>query len=66
MKVGCFEARAHDFRAILRLVAGKEAQPTAAAIDGRPLQPQVKADRGLATTATSVAKALRCIHRRTR
>lgn len=38
MKAGCFEAMAHDLRTILRLAAGKEAQPTAAVMDGRTLQ----------------------------
>jgi transposase len=38
MKAGCFEAMAHDLRAILRLAAGKEAQPSAAVVDGRTLQ----------------------------
>lgn len=38
MKAGCFEAMSHDLRAILRLAAGKEAQPTAAVMDGRTLQ----------------------------
>jgi transposase len=38
MKAGCFEAMAHDLRAILRLAAGKQTQPTAAVVDGRTLQ----------------------------
>jgi transposase len=35
---GCFEAMAHDLRAVLRLAAGREAQPTAAILDSRTLQ----------------------------
>jgi transposase len=35
---GVFEAVAHDLRMILRLVAGREAQPTAAILDARTLQ----------------------------
>jgi transposase len=35
---GVFEDIAHDLRMILRLVDGREAQPTAAVLDGRTLQ----------------------------
>ena len=35
---GCFEAAAHDLRAILRLVAEREAQPSAVVLDGRTVQ----------------------------
>jgi transposase len=35
---GVFEEIAHDLRMILRLVDGREAQPTAAVLDGRTLQ----------------------------
>ena len=35
---GVFEDMAHDLRMILRLAAGREAQPTAAVLDGRTLQ----------------------------
>ena len=38
MAAGVFEEVAHDLRMILRLVAGREAQPTAAVLDGRTLQ----------------------------
>jgi transposase len=38
IKAGCFEAMAHDLREILRLLLGKEAQPTAAIYDSRTLQ----------------------------
>jgi len=34
----CFEAMAHDLRELLRLAAGKDAQPSAAVMDGRTLQ----------------------------
>jgi transposase len=35
---GVFEAVAHDLRMILRMAQGREAQPTAAVLDGRTLQ----------------------------
>lgn len=38
LKAGCFEALAEDLRAILRLAAGRKAQPTAAIIDSRTLR----------------------------
>jgi transposase len=38
IKAGCFEAMAHDLRKMLRVLAGKETQPTAAILDGRTLQ----------------------------
>jgi transposase len=38
MKAGCFEAMAHDLRAILRLVMDRKEQPTAAIYDSRTLQ----------------------------
>lgn len=37
-KSGCFEAMAHDLRAILRVVAGRKSEPTAVILDGRTLQ----------------------------
>lgn len=38
LKAGCFEAMAADLRAILRLVAGRDEQPTAVILDSRTLQ----------------------------
>ena len=38
MKAGCFEAMAHDLRAVLRLIAGKNGEPTAVILDGRTMQ----------------------------
>ncbi len=38
MAAGVFEEAAHDLRRILRLVEGREAQPTAAILDGRTMQ----------------------------
>jgi transposase len=35
MEVGCFEAVVHDLRALLRLAAGKKAEPTTVIIDSR-------------------------------
>jgi transposase len=37
-KAGCFEAMAHDLREVLRVSAGREAQPTAAILDSRTPQ----------------------------
>ena len=38
VRAGCFEAMAHDLRAVLRLAAGKTAAPSAAILDSRTLQ----------------------------
>lgn len=38
IKAGCFEAMAHDLRQVLRVVAGRKIDPTAAIFDGRTLQ----------------------------
>ena len=38
MKAGCFQAMAHDLRELLRLAAGKDAQPSAVIMDGRTMQ----------------------------
>lgn len=38
LRAGCFEALAEDLRVILRLTAGRPAQPTAAIIDSRTLR----------------------------
>jgi transposase len=35
---GCFEAMAHDLRAVLRLAAGRNPAPSAAVLDGRTVQ----------------------------
>ena len=37
-KAGCFEAMAHDLRAIVRLALGREEDPTAAIYDSRTVQ----------------------------
>ena len=37
-KAGCFEALAHDLRAILRVGAGRNAQPSAVILDSRTVQ----------------------------
>lgn len=39
---GCFEAMAHDLRAILRLAAGRQEEPTAIVLDARTLQSSVE------------------------
>ena len=38
MKAGVFEAMAHDLRALLRMMQGKETEPSAVILDGRTLQ----------------------------
>lgn len=38
LRAGCFESMAHDLRAILRVAAGRTAQPSAAIMDSRTLQ----------------------------
>src|SRR5580765_4987814 len=38
LAAGCFEALAHDLRAVLRLASGRNAEPTAAIIDSRTLR----------------------------
>jgi transposase len=38
IKAGCFEAMAHDLRKLLRLLADRPSQPSAAILDGRTLQ----------------------------
>lgn len=38
IKAGCFEALAHDLREVLRIAAGREAQPTAVIVDSRTVQ----------------------------
>jgi transposase len=38
IKWGCFEARVHDLRVLLREASGKKAQPSAVILDGRTIQ----------------------------
>ena len=38
IKAGCWEAMAHDLRAVLRLLAERDAEPTAVILDGRTMQ----------------------------
>ena len=38
MAAGCFESMVHDLRMLLRVAAGREAQPTAVILDGRTVQ----------------------------
>lgn len=38
IEAGCFEAMAHDLRALLRLASGKDAHPSAAILDSRTVQ----------------------------
>jgi transposase len=38
LAAGCFEALAHDLRAVLRMAAGRAPDPTAAVIDSRTIQ----------------------------
>lgn len=47
---GVFEEVAHDLRMILRLVDGREGQPTAAILDGRTLQSTPESGAGPGST----------------
>ena len=38
INAGCFEAMAHDLREVLRMLAQKQAQPSAVILDGRTMQ----------------------------
>src|ERR687884_1664958 len=38
LAAGCFESMAHDLRAVLRLAAGRDAEPSAAVLDSRTLR----------------------------
>jgi transposase len=38
LRAGCFEELVHDLRALLRLAAGRQAEPTAAVLDSRTLR----------------------------
>lgn len=38
IKSGCFEAMAHDLRAMLRMLAGRDPRPTAVILDARTMQ----------------------------
>lgn len=38
LRAGCFEALAHDLRAVLRLAAGRKEEPSAAVLDSRTLR----------------------------
>jgi transposase len=38
IKAGCWEAMAHDLRAVLRLLADRNAEPSAVILDGRTMQ----------------------------
>src|SRR6202050_5070289 len=38
LRAGCFEAMAHDLRAIVRLALDRKAEPSAAILDSRTLQ----------------------------
>jgi transposase len=45
IEAGCFEAIVHDLRALLRMVAGHKAKPTAVILDARTLQSSVESGR---------------------
>ena len=38
IRAGCFEVMAHDLRKLLRMLAQREAQPSAVILDGRTMQ----------------------------
>ena len=41
LRAGCFEALAYDLRALLRMAAGREREPTAAVLDSRTFRSSV-------------------------
>ena len=59
LKAKVFEAMVHGLRELLRVAGGRNAQPSAAVLDGRTLQSTPEAARAPATMATSVKTAAR-------
>ncbi len=57
LKAGVFEAMVHDLREVLRLAAGRNAQPSAAIFDSRTLQSSPESGSGPGMMGPSDAKA---------
>ncbi|GEL43483.1 hypothetical protein MEX01_40740 [Methylorubrum extorquens] len=66
LSAGCFEQLAEDLRAVLRLAAGREAEPSAAILDSRTLRATPERVSGPATTGPSASRARSCTWRSTR
>lgn len=66
LAAGCFEALAEDLRTVLRVAAGRKAQPSAAILDSRTCGPRRKAVPGQAMMAPSARRAPSCIWQSTR
>lgn len=57
LKAGVFETLVHDLRALLRLAAGREEQPTGTIFDSRTLNPAWRVVNGRAMMEPNAAKA---------
>ena len=66
IKAGCFEAMAHDLRAILRLLEDKAQEPSAAIYDSRTLQSSPESGARAGYDGYKRRKARRCMRRWTR
>ena len=66
IKAGCFEAMAHDLRAILRLVLDRKADPSAIFSTAGRCSRRRRVERALALTGIRNAKVPRCMPRWTR
>lgn len=61
IKAGCFEAMAHDLRAIVRLALERKADPSAVILAAAPFNRLPKAEHGPGLTDTRNAKVPRCM-----
>jgi transposase len=66
MAAGCFEAMAHDLRAVLRLAAGRNEEPPRQSSTAARCVPRRRAARGRAMTVPNASAARSCISRSTR
>ena len=60
LAAGCFDALAEDLRAVLRLAAGRKAQPHAAILDSRTLRSSPESGSAPAMTGPSARRAPSC------
>lgn len=63
IKAGCFEAMAHDLRAVLRMALERKADPSAVILDSRTVQSTPEVEREPALMGTRNAKVPKCILR---
>jgi hypothetical protein len=61
LKAGCFEALAEDLRALLRLSAGRQEQPSTTIIDSRTLRSSPESGGRAGYDGPSARKAPSCI-----